>query len=534
MLSPEASYLPTSPEAWQELLKYATKEEQARLVRLLNSGKRPWYPLPGPQTSACESEADVIGYGGAAGGGKTDLVCGLALTEHHRSQIFRREGTELSGIFDRLTDLVGHTDGYNGSNRIWKFPQKMRKQIEFCSAPNPGDERKYRGRPKDFLAIDEAPEFLESQVRFIMGWVRHESSRQRRRTLLTFNPPETVEGRWILDFFGPWLKPNHPDRAVPGELRWFTTLNGQEVEVPDGDPFSWTENGRTEIITPKSRTFFPARVQDNPYYMESGYVSQLQALPEPLRSQLLYGDFAAGVSDDPQQVIPTEWVEAAMDRWKPLSPRPPMDSMGVDVARGGKDSTIISTRHGQWYAPLIEAEGKDTPDGPSVAGGVVAARRNNAPVHIDAIGVGASPLDFLRQAKVQTVPVMGNETAPEATDRTGLLRFSNVRSWMWWKMREELDPQHDTGIMLPKDDRLLAELCAPKWTAKNRVIYVMSRDEIIAKIGRSPDRATAVCLARMETMKISAELEVRERMRKGAHLDPASRLLHELKMRAKR
>jgi hypothetical protein len=69
-----------------------------------------------------------------------------------------------------------------------------------------------------------------------------------------------------------------------------------------------------------SRTFIPSRVSDNPYLMGTGYMTQLQSLPEPLRSQMLYGDFHAGVQDDPWQVIPTAWVEAAMARWK--RPRP--------------------------------------------------------------------------------------------------------------------------------------------------------------------------------------------------------------------
>jgi hypothetical protein len=70
-----------------------------------------------------------------------------------------------------------------------------------------------------------------------------------------------------------------------------------------------------------SRTFIPSRVSDNPYLMGTGYMTQLQSLPEPLRSQMLYGDFKAGVQDDPWQVIPTAWVEAAMRAGSAL-PRP--------------------------------------------------------------------------------------------------------------------------------------------------------------------------------------------------------------------
>ena len=34
-------------------------------------------------------------------------------------------------------------------------------------------------------------------------------------------------------------------------------------------------------------------------------MATLQSLPEPLRSQMLYGDFNAGTEDDSMQVIPT-------------------------------------------------------------------------------------------------------------------------------------------------------------------------------------------------------------------------------------
>src|SRR3954452_21034198 len=40
-----------------------------------------WVPNPGPQTQAFVCEADELLYGGEAGGGKTDLGIGLALTE---------------------------------------------------------------------------------------------------------------------------------------------------------------------------------------------------------------------------------------------------------------------------------------------------------------------------------------------------------------------------------------------------------------------------------------------------------------------
>src|SRR5690606_28290038 len=145
------------------------------------------------------------------------------------------------------------------------------------------------------------------------------------------------------------------------ELRYFAVVNGKEVEVPDARPFVLfkgkepvydfdpSEYLPTELIKPMSRTFIPSRVTDNPYLMGTGYMSTLQALPEPLRSQMLNGDFQAGMEDDPFQVIPTAWVEAAMQRWARPAKLEAMSSVGVDVARGGKDQTVIARRHGMWF-----------------------------------------------------------------------------------------------------------------------------------------------------------------------------------------
>ena len=479
----------------------ALEWRELQLLRALDKLTPIWRPLLGPQTQAYESKADVIGFGGAAGGGKTDLAIGLALTKHRNSAVFRREGTELSGIIERLADVLGTRDGLSMQPfKLWRIPNSNAR-IEFGSIPNPGDERKYQGRPKDLLVLDEAANMLEAQARFLMGWVRTVDPNQQCRTLMCFNPPTNAEGRWIVKFFGPWLDDKHPVPALPGELRWFAMIDGDELEVVDGTPF--THNG--ELIRPQSRTFIPSRIADNPHLMGTNYMATLQALPEPLRSQMLYGDFKAGVLDDPWQVIPTAWVDAAMARWTELAVLPPMDSMGVDVARGGRDNTVIVRRHGTWFAKPLAYPGKETPDGPTTAALTVMHRRDEAVVHIDVVGVGSSPYDFLRGNGVQTVGVSGGEGNGEK-NREGTLGFANVRSMIWWRMREALDPNANNGIALPPDPQLRADLCAPIWKPRTRgqqqVIEVEDRQSIIDRIGRSPDWGTACCLANLNTPKM--------------------------------
>lgn len=506
-----------TPADVRDLLQFLTAEEQDEITELIaeDIDTVPWRPLPGPQTLAHASTADVVGFGGAAGGGKTDLACGLAVCgPHEKIAIFRREGTELTAIVDRLVDLFGGRDGYNGSEKIWRMPDR---QVELCSVPHLGDEKGYQGRPKDLLVLDEAANFLEAQVRFLMGWVRSATPGQKCQTLMTFNPPTSSEGRWIVKFFAPWLDRKFAGkRAMPGELRHVGVVPGEngvsrDLWVDDGRPFVIV-NGQIEydfepmdyrpeeIVTPQTRTFIPSRISDNPYLANTGYLAQLQSMPEPLRSQMLFGDFNAGMEDSIWQVIPTSWVEAAMLRWTDKKPKGEMHSMGVDVARGGRDSTVLAPRHGNWYDQLIKRPGKDTPTGRHVVGLVVAHLADDAPVHVDVIGVGSSPYDLLREGHYQTVGVNVGEKS-HWHGKSGKLQFKNLRSELWWRMREQLDPDNNTGIALPPDPELLADLCAPEWCMDGKTIKVESREEIIDRIGRSPDAATAVILAQLDTPK---------------------------------
>lgn len=522
----------------EELAGYLSPEERAEFEQLLAAdiAERPWVPLPGPQSLAYESDADVIGFGGAAGGGKTDLACGLALTKHYVAQVFRREGTEVTAIVDRMTEILGHRTGLGGKPPIWRDPTASCHLVEFGSVPNLGDEKKYQGRAKDLLVLDEAANFLEQQARFLMGWVRSTRPGQRCQTLMTFNPPTSPEGRWVLTFFGPWIDPRWPkhDRAQPGEIRYVGVVPGEngvsrDIWVADGrqfvivagepcydfDPAAYQPQ---DIVTPQSRTFIPSRITDNPYLVNTGYMGVLQAMPEPLRSQMLYGDFSAGMEDDAFQVIPTAWVDRAMARWTDRSPKGEMTSMGVDVARGGKDSTTIVGKHGNWYDRLVRLPGKSTPDGQTAAAQVIVNRRNSAPVHVDGIGVGASVVDQLRDGNVQTISVNVAEKSLYR-GKAGNLQFYNLRSELWWRMREALDPQYDTGTMLPPDPELAKELCAPKWRMQGKAIYVQSREEIIDDIGRSPDAATAVILALIETPN-EQKVQRQARERQAAGYDP--------------
>jgi len=468
-------------------------DEKAELDEILLSGEQEiWVPQPGPQTMAYESEADILFYGGAAGGGKSALLMGLSLTRQKRSIIFRREAVQLVGLVEDMSRIIGTRDGYNSQTGVWRLPGD--RVMELGSVKEPLDWMKYQGRAHDAKLFDEITHFLEVQFRALIGWLRSDDPSVRQRVVCAGNPPTSAEGEWVKRFWAPWLDPSHPNPAKAGELRWYVTdEKGEDKEVPGPEPVMVG----ADMMKPKSRTFIPSSVDDNLFLLSTGYKATLQALPEPLRSQMLRGDFSAGAADPVWQTIPTEWVKAAQARWKPQEKKGPMTAIGLDPSRGGADKTSAARRHGGWFDEIITAPGMVTKDGPSTAGFIAPLVRNGACICVDSIGIGSSALDFIVGLNLLVLPVNFSAKSGLLT-KAGSLRFRNKRAEAYWKLREALDPTNEDPISLPPDQELLADLCAVRYKVVSlgqmAAIQMREKDEVRELLGRSPDKGDSVAL----------------------------------------
>lgn len=488
----------------EEFLKGLSEERLSELAQMPGVRElleRGWIHNPGQQQLAIESEADELFYGGQAGGGKTDLMMGLPLTEHKRSLLLRRTNKEASRFIRRFSEIVGHTKGWNG--QLQTFTLEDGRIVEFGGCQLEGDEQKYKGEPKDFIGFDEISDFLESQYRFIIGWNRSTDKSQRCRVVAAGNPPTRPEGLWVVRYWAPWLDENHPNPAKPGELRWFTTIAGKDQEV-DG-PGPHLIDG--EYITARSRTFIPAELEDNPDLAETNYGSVLAALPEGLREAYKEGKFVSTFKDDQFQVIPTDWIIQAQQRWKEDGWREhTMTAMALDCAGGGADKAVLSCRHSGWFAPLHTIQGAETADGASMAALIFQHRRSQAPVVVD-VGGGYGGAVIERLSDNDIIPIKFNAAGSAMGVAIGSgLRFANKRAEAIWRMREALDPDQEGGsiIALPPDHELRADLAAARFKHVPRGIQIESKEDIRARIGRSPDKGDAVVMCLSEGDKAVA------------------------------
>jgi len=499
-----------SIEAAMQLLEGMTPAQIKEVEQLVDehTADMRWVPNPGPQTTAYYCDADQVLYGGQAGGGKSQLLVGKALQRHKRSLILRRQNIEVPYLVDCVEEILGHRDGFNGQEKRWHLPGDQ--LIIFGGCQHPGDERKYKGEPKDFIGIDEASEFAESQIDYVIQWLRSPDPKQRVQLLLATNPPDGIKGQWVTRWFAPWVDPDHPLYPQPsGKILYFKRA---AADVGMGNEFEWSDEP-FEIYDPRTgrttraltRTFIRSTLEDNPDYARTDYADRMAQGSEENRARYERGEFVVEPEDHEYQVIPTRWVRLAQERWKAAErelPGPPlnmaMTAMGCDIAMGGKDRFIIAKRWGEWYDVLSTKPGKETPTPNAGAGFILSEQRDGAQINIDmGGGYGSGVLAFLkangRVAVYGFVP-SGSSMGKSACKK---YKFRNLRAEAYWRFREALDPDGPYRICLPPDPELKQELCTHRRRelGPGGMITIQEKSEVIDDIGRSPDKADAVVIA---------------------------------------
>jgi hypothetical protein len=233
--------------------------------------------------------------------------------------------------------------------------------------------------------------------------------------------------------------------------------------------------------------------------IESGRISRQWAEQRALQwgpDSAIYHNRVLGEfhASDEDSVIPLAWLEAAIERWHEWdrsgrpSPGGPFWT-GVDVGRGG-DESILARRDG-WAITLSGNRRKDT----MATTALVQAEPGRAIV--DVIGVGAGVFDRLREIGARPIAYAGSGKTTRR-DRTGKLGFANVRSAAYWQLRELLSPDADPVLALPPDDLMISDLTTPTWSVVTGIppkIQVETKDKVVERLGRSPDRGDAIAMA---------------------------------------
>lgn len=430
----------------------------------------------------------------------------MSLTQHINTLFLRRRIKDTKAISELYRALPPSIGRWKAEGNGGEFRTTDGRLIEVSGCQHPDDWMNHQGHARDYINLDEAPHFLELQYTMLIGWNRVRDPlkhpHQRVRTTLTGNPPTDPEGDWIIKRFRPWLDPTHPNPAKPGDLRWFYRNAKDEDTEADGPGPIPNPKRPTSPYRPLSRTFIPAKLEDNPAYRDSDYAAALERFPEPLRSQMRWGDFNIGRLDSDYQLIPSAWVTAAQQRWytRKAAGFPALEQIGCDPARGGSDEFVIAKRCGRSVTEIEPTPGREVTTGKAGAMLLQAAGAELPGVKtlIDVIGVGSSTIDAARALPgCNAVPIVVSNATNYRDPKIPKIEFLNLRAAIMWNLRLALDPEggaEETRLALPPDRELMTDLCAPRYFPKLEW-RVESKDEIKKRIGRSTDRGDAVALA---------------------------------------
>jgi len=208
------------------------------------------------------------------------------------------------------------------------------------------------------------------------------------------------------------------------------------------------------------------------------------------------GEFCA---DDEDSIISLSWVEAAQERWRAwdAAGRPEQDGprvAGVDVARSGKDKSVVAVRHGDIIVSITAFPRGDLMETTGRVKGIL-DRDLECRAMVDVIGLGAGVYDRLREQGLKADPFNAARKVTQK-DRTGQFGFLNLRSAGWWRLGEMLNPAYGATLALPPDDELAGDLTSlHKKFMSDGKIQVEPKDDVRKRIGRSTDRGDAVMQA---------------------------------------
>ncbi len=274
-------------------------------------------PQPGPQTEFLASPADIVIYGGAAGGGKSWALLLEALRHiskpHFGGVIFRRDRQQVTnegGLWDESFTLYGRFGAApNLSDLYWTFPKGA--TVGFAGVQLEKDVLKWQGSQIPYMGFDELTHFTEYQFFYLLSRNRSAKAGVRSYVRATTNPDAES---WVRQFIDFWIdeKTGLPIPERCGQLRYLVRENNANFWFDSPEAAAAAFPHLFELVGPEfcqSVTFIPADIFDNPALIKNdpGYLAKLLALPLIDRERLLKGNW--NVKASAGKVYNREWFE---------------------------------------------------------------------------------------------------------------------------------------------------------------------------------------------------------------------------------
>lgn len=284
-------------------------------------------PQPGPQERFLASSADIVIYGGAAGGGKSYALLLEPLRHINNPRfgavIFRKNANQIfaqGGLWDTANEMYRPLKARPTRNPkpTWYFPSGAK--IGFAHLEYEKDQYAWQGSQIAMIGFDELTHFTEKQFFYMLSRNRSVSGVMPYIRAAT-NPDADS---WVARFISWWWDPKsgYPIPERSGVIRYMVRIND---EISWGDSVAeLVQSTGCDPTLCKSVTFIPSSVQDNKILMEKdpGYLANLNVLSYVEKERLLHGNWkirpAAGLYFKRSQIRPEGWLEGIpsdVSRW---------------------------------------------------------------------------------------------------------------------------------------------------------------------------------------------------------------------------
>lgn len=311
--------------------------------------------------------ADIVIFGGSAGGGKTWALLLEPLRHHRNGQFgavcFRRTYPEITNegaLWDESENIYPLFGGKPVRGDLyWQFPSGAK--VSFAHLQHEKNLNDYQGSQIALIMFDQMEHFTERMFFYMLSRNRSVSG-IKPYLRATCNP----EPGWLADFLDWWIDDDgYANLSRAGVVRWFVRHNEQIVWADSAEELK----ERYPLLDAKSATFIPATIYDNEYLLEKdpGYLANLQALPFVERERLL-GDKERGgnwkIKPSAGKVFNRSWfkVAEAVPAGGVMVRRWDFAATAKELAKNDPDYTascLMLVSNGSYYVMDITADRLD-------------------------------------------------------------------------------------------------------------------------------------------------------------------------------
>ncbi len=266
-------------------------------------------PQPGPQTKASISPADIVIFGGEAGGGKSWWLCYEGSRHANRKGysgiIFRRKSTELTGgdsIWEESKELYGSMGAKpRGEPKLdWRFPSDDDEDddeynggvVKFSHMQHEKDVESHKSKAYAYVGFDELTQFEESMFWYMLSRLRTKCGIRPYMRAGTNPDPDS----FVRSLIGWWIgEDGYPIPERDGIMRWFIRKEDDDLLWADSpeELHALAPHLPDDKFFPKSLTFIRSRLADNPALTskDPDYEGNIAALDRVNRERLGKGNW---------------------------------------------------------------------------------------------------------------------------------------------------------------------------------------------------------------------------------------------------